>query len=264
MWHWVRDHHRKKILAVPFPPDWEEILTTHVAHYQRLDGAERKQLHELIQVFIAEKNWEGCGGLVLTDEIRVTISAQACLMILALPHDLYRNVKSIFIYPSTVVTPERKLGVFESARAPTPASMPILGEAILGGPVILVWDNIKQTARHPETGHNVVYHEFAHKLDMLDGQADGTPPLENRDQYQKWIDTCSKEFLRLQADTQQGRPTFLDSYGATNEAEFFAVITEQFFDRPAPLQKNLPDLYRVLSAFYHQDPAQKDRRSSLK
>jgi Mlc titration factor MtfA (ptsG expression regulator) len=258
MWHWIRDHQRRKILETSFPQSWEAILTANVAHYQRLNEAERKQLHDLIQVFVAEKNWEGCGGLTLTAEIQVTIAAQACLMILALPHDLYRNVESIFIYPSTVVTPERQPRVFESARAPVSSSMPILGEAMLGGPVILVWDNIKKTARHPEMGHNVVYHEFAHKLDMLDGRANGTPPLENRDQYRQWVEICSKEFLRLRSDSQKGRPTFLDSYGATNEAEFFAVITEQFFDRPKSMQKHQPELYRILSAFYHQDPALRD------
>jgi Mlc titration factor MtfA (ptsG expression regulator) len=262
MWHWLRDHRRRKLLETPFPISWETLLTTNVAHYQRLTEAERKELRELVQVFIAEKNWEGCGGLALTDEIRTTIAAEACLMILALPHDLYRNVKTILVYPSTVVPPARRTGVFELVTSPLAPANPILGEAFPDGPVILVWDYAKQTARHPETGHNVVYHEFAHKLDMLDGRADGTPPLPDREHYREWVEVCAREFLRLRDESAHGRSSFLDSYGATNEAEFFAVITEQFFDRPVGMEKHHPDLYRILRDFYHQDPALRDRELS--
>jgi Mlc titration factor MtfA (ptsG expression regulator) len=263
MWHWIRDHHRQEILKTPFPLAWEKILQTNVAHYRRLDDSERGKLRELVQVFVAEKHWEGCGGLNLNDEIRVTIAAEACVMILALPHDLYRRVESIFIYPSTVVTPQHQPGVFESVRTPISTGVPILGEAQLRGPVILVWDSVRNSARHPETGHNVVYHEFAHKLDMLDGTADGTPPLENKDQYRRWIQVCEKEFLKLRSDSLNGRVSFLDSYGATNEAEFFAVITEQFFDQPAAMLKHHPDLYEILSGYYRQDPVQQDLNHSM-
>jgi Mlc titration factor MtfA (ptsG expression regulator) len=261
MWHWIRDHNRRTILETPFPESWEKLLISSVVHYQRLNVAERKQLRDLIQVFIAEKNWEGCGGLDLNDEIQVTIAGLACLMILSLPHDLYKNVESIFIYPSTVVRPDRLPGVFEVPRSPLSAAEPILGEAYLRGPVILVWDSVRSSARHPESGHNVVYHEFAHKLDMLDGRADGTPPLANTDQYRQWVEVCAKEYLQLRADAQKGIPTFLDSYGATNEAEFFAVITEQFFDRPAMLEKHHKNLYEILRSFYRQDPALRDREN---
>lgn len=256
---WVRDHRRKKILETPFPPAWESVLERNVAHYRRLDDGQRKHLRELVQVFVAEKHWEGCGGLILSDEMRVTIAAQACLMVLALPHDLYRGVESILLYPSTVVTPERQLGVFETPQAPMPGATPILGQAQLRGPVILVWDSVLQTARHPEGGHNVVYHEFAHKLDLLDGQADGTPPLAGPEQYRRWVEVCSREFLRLRALTNAGKRTFLDSYGAVNEAEFFAVVTEQFFDQPVAMKKHHLELYEILRDFYRQDPAECDR-----
>ena len=119
--------------------------------------------------------------------------------------------------------------------------------------MILVWDAVLHGARHPEQGHNVVYHEFAHKLDMLDGTADGTPPLADRDQFDEWVVVCSREFLRLRHLADKGHKTFLDPYGAKNEAEFFAVVTEEFFDRPLALQKHAPDLYQVLSAYYRQD-----------
>lgn len=182
MWHWLREHRRQKILESPFSFEWEAILRMNVAHYKRLNEEGRNHLRALVQVFIAEKHWEGCGGLELTDEIRVTIASEACLMILMLPHDLYRNVESIFVYPSTVVPSARTVGFFEIPTKPIRTTVPILGEAHVRGPVILVWDSVKRTAKHPESGHNVVYHEFAHKLDMLDGAANGTPPLESRAQ----------------------------------------------------------------------------------
>ena len=143
MWHWIRDYRRKKILKSPFPIQWENILQKNVNHYKRLDNNERNQLHDLIQVFIAEKTWEGCGGLMLTDEIRVTIAAEACIIILGLPHDIYRNVDSILIHPTTVISPQRKIGFSEIVNAPLAPLLPILGEAHMLGPVILVGTVLK-------------------------------------------------------------------------------------------------------------------------
>jgi len=182
MFHWSRDHNRAELRERPFPAEWEAFLQTNLPHYSELDAGERTELHGSIQVFLEEKDWEGCGGLELSDEIRVTIAAGACLLQLGLPHDYYRNVQSILVYPSTVVTPEPQTGVFEQISGPVDVFEPILGQAFAGGPVILVWDAVLHGARHPGQGHNVVYHEFAHKLDMLDGAADGTPPLADRAQ----------------------------------------------------------------------------------
>lgn len=262
MFHWLSDRRRKKISEAPFPPAWEEIVRRNVTHYCMLDAAEQTYLRALIQVFITEKNWEGCGGLELTDEIRVTISAQACLLLFGIPHDYYRNVLTILVYPSTVVPPQRKLGYFETALAPLEIAHPILGQAFQQGPVILIWDAVLRGSRHPEGGHNVVYHEFAHKLDMLDGAADGTPPLRDRAEYRDWVSICSREYLRLKRATETGRKTFLDAYGATNEAEFFAVATEQFFDQPLRMKEHAPDLYRVLKEYYRQDPAERAGRNT--
>ncbi|KQC11087.1 MAG: hypothetical protein APR62_10595 [Smithella sp. SDB] len=255
MFSWFVKRRRKKLTKVPFPPAWEEILQRNVAHYCMLENYERAHLRSLIQVFIAEKYWEGCGGLELTDEIRLTISAQACLLLLGLPHNYYRNVQTILVYPSTVVPPPRKIGFFEVAFEPMEDSHPIIGQAFHQGPVIIIWDAALHGGRYPELGHNVVYHEFAHKLDMLDGAADGTPPLRDRIEYRDWVRTCSREYLRLRNDAEQDRKSFLNAYGATSEAEFFAVATEQFFDRPLLLIKNAPDLYRVLKEYYRQNSA---------
>ena len=262
MFRWFADRRRKKLIKALFPSTWEEIIQHNVAHYCMLDDAERAHLRSLIQVFIAEKYWEGAGGLTLTDEIRVTISAQACLLLLGLPHNYYQNVLTIIVYPSTVVPPQKKLGFFETSLAPIEDSHPIIGQAFQQGPVIIIWDAALHGGRHPELGHNVVYHEFAHKLDMLDGAVDGTPPLRDRTEYRDWVQICSREYLRLRHDAERGKKSFLNAYGATNEAEFFAVATEQFFDQPHLMIKHAPDLYRVLKEYYRQDTAKRVGRNN--
>lgn len=262
MFQWLTDRRRQKLTQAEFPDQWEAIIRRNVAHYCMLADAEQARLHALIQVFIVEKHWEGAGGLELNDEIRVTISAQACLLLLGLPHNYYRNVQSIIVYPSTVVAPPRKPGFFENPAAPAALAQPILGQAFQQGPVIIIWDAALRSGRHPELGHNIVYHEFAHKLDMLDGAADGTPPLRNRNEYRDWIQVCSREFLQLKQDVQTGRKSYLNAYAATNEAEFFAVATEQFFDQPQQMIAHAPDLYRVLQEYYRQDPAGRVTRNN--
>lgn len=257
---WLRARRRRRILAEPFPEAWRAVLERNVAHYSELDETEQQTLRDFVQVFVAEKTWEGCGGLALDDEIRVTIAAQAALLVLCLPHGYYRNVRSILVYPTTVVTPERSIGAFERPEVRSASGVPILGEAQLQGPVILVWDAALKNARHPEQGHDVVYHEFAHKLDMLDGAADGTPPLGSRDEVERWATVCAAAFEALRERVAKGRSTFLDAYGATNEAEFFAVATEFFFDRPRQMAEHEPDLYAVLRDFYGQDPAERVAR----
>ena len=257
MFNWLRDRRRKKITHAPFPSLWEGIIRRNVAHYCMLEDSERIRLRALIQVFIVEKYWEGAGGLELDDEIRVTIAAQACLLLLGLPHNYYRNVHTIIVYPSAVIPPERKQGFFENRFAPVDIPQPIHGQAFMQGPVIIIWDAALHGGRHPELGYNVVYHEFAHKLDMLDGAADGTPPLRNRAEYREWVSIFSREYERLRQDTAMGKETFLNYYGATNEAEFFAVATEQFFDQPLSMIEQAPDLYRVLQEYYRQNPAER-------
>lgn len=254
MLNWFTKRRRRKLTSAPFPQEWRDIVERNFAHYCILDGDERRRLHSLIQVFIAEKHWEGAGKLELSDEIRVTISAQACLLLLGLPHDYYRNVESIVVYPSTVVPPQRKPGFFEIPAAPLEIPHPIIGEAFSRGPVIIIWDAALHGGRHPESGRNIVYHEFAHKLDMLDGTADGTPPLRDRDEYRRWVEIFSKEYVHLKRSAEKGMGSFLDEYGSMNEAEFFAVATELFFGNPRTMMDHAPDLYRALEEYFRQDP----------
>jgi Mlc titration factor MtfA (ptsG expression regulator) len=159
-------------------------------------------------------------------------------------------VSAIIVHPSTVVkTGQRGAGI---AGAVTDAPMPILGEARTYGPVSIVWNAASREARHPELGHNVIYHEFAHKLDMLDGSTDGIPPMATSEQAHTWVEVCAREYDLLAAG-EGGH--LLRAYGAVNPGEFFAVATEVFFDKPDEMLREKPDLYRVLQSFYRQDPA---------
>ena len=225
MLRWLTERRRRRILETPFPAEWDAYIAKNVALTHRLGVAERMKLRELVQVFLAEKHFEGCGDLELTDEVRVTIAAQACLLLLGRDASLYDDVHSILVYPSTMVAPPRKLGLFEQPRAPIGHGVALQGEAIMGGPVILAWDAALAGGREEVPG-NVVLHELAHKIDMANGAVDGAPPLESRAQIRRWSAVCTEAFARLRRDVELGWPTALDPYGATNEAEFFAVAPE--------------------------------------
>jgi Mlc titration factor MtfA (ptsG expression regulator) len=205
-----------------------------------------------LRIFVSEKSWEGCGGLRMTDEIKVTIAAQACLLVLGMEHNYYDRVLSILVYPH---------GYRATAPEDAPPGVIVdtgearLGEAHYRGPVILSWAEVLQDGRHPRRGKNLVFHEFAHQLDMLDGVIDGTPPLKDAEQARRWHRVMTAEYKRLIEESQEGRATLLDEYGTTNEAEFFAVATECFFDKPVPLSRRHPQLYALLAEYYHQDPA---------
>ena len=249
---WFTERRRAKVAAEPFPDAWEDTLRADVAHWRYLDDDERARLRDLLQVFIAEKHWEGCGGLEMTDVVRVTVAADACLLLLGRDHSLYADVESILVYPNTVVPPERPIGVFTRGAELVEERVPLHGEAWQGGPVILVWDAVRRGARRADDGRNVVFHEFAHKIDLLDGGADGTPPLPDRAARRTWATVCSAIYLALKDEDPRARRA-LDPYGATNEAEFFAVATESFFERPETLARELPKLYALLADYYQQD-----------
>jgi Mlc titration factor MtfA (ptsG expression regulator) len=253
MLRWLTERRRRRILETPFPAHWDSIIDRNVYVAQRLAPERRAKLRELIQVFIAEKHWEGAGGLEMDDEVKVTIAAQACLLILEREAELYRDVESIIVYPSTVRTRPRHFGFFEQPRVMEGQGSWIHGEAMLGGPVVLAWDAVVAGGRE-ETAGNVVFHELAHKLDMANGAVDGTPPLANKKERARWREVCTEAFARHRKATEWGEPTLMDSYGAVNEAEFFAVATETFFCRPAALAIEHPKLFVALADFYRIAP----------
>jgi Mlc titration factor MtfA (ptsG expression regulator) len=225
-----------------------------VAFYATLSSEEQAELRALIQVFVAEKSWEAHGGLEMTDEIRVTVAAQACLLLLRLDADFYPRLRSILVYPSSYV-PQRVERWAHGHLEPPPAVH--LGESWSSGVVVLAWDSVRAGAADAGDGSNVVFHEFAHQLDQEAGSSDGVPLLEHPSTYRAWGRVLEQELARLRTDTERGRPSVLDEYGATDRAEFFAVATEAFFERPHALRERHPALYEELRRFFGQDPAER-------
>lgn len=251
---WLRDRRRRRLLETPFPPAWLDYLQRNVAHYRYLSPAEQKKLRNDLRIFIAEKHWEGCGGLAMTEEIQVTIASQACLLVLAFDHNYFERVKSVLVYPRAVrLASEDEL---DDGLIPD-RHHALMGQAVYRGPVILSWRDALLGGRDQEDGQNVVFHEFAHQLDFLDGTIDGTPLLSSRAEYQRWRDVMSAEYRQLQEDATHHRATLLDQYGTTNEGEFFAVATECFFEKPVQMAKRHPRLYELLRDYYRQDTAKR-------
>lgn len=252
---WFRRRRRRLILEQPFPSAWSGFLRAHIGRYRNLNDEQRSRLHRLVQVFVAEKHWEGAGGLSMNDEIKVVIAGQACLLVMGLEHDLYRRVQSIVVYPSTVCIPARKISFFEVPTAPLERGRRLVGQAWTQGLVILVWDAVQEGAADAYDGDNVVFHEFAHALDMFDGRADGVPPLGNRRAFARWAEVFERHWDQLNTALDAGQDTFLDEYASKDPAEFFAVATEQFFEQGRAMELEHPELYEVLRSFYRQDPA---------
>jgi MtfA peptidase len=243
---------RERLRSAPFPAEWLETVDRNVAFYAGLSEADRRELRGHVQVFLAEKRFEGCNGLELTDEIRVTIAAHACRLLLHREADVFPRLITILVYPSAylarAVEPIAGGGHLEGEQVR-------LGEAWKDGVAVVSWHAVKEMATGRSYGENLVLHEFAHILDMEDGASDGTPILPSRQRYASWVAVMVDEFERLRRDDHLGRYSVLDHYGATNPAEFFAVATEAFFEKSKVLAKRHPELYAELRGFYRQDPA---------
>ncbi len=244
-----RQQRRKALLSLPFPPEWSAILKINFPTYQLFPTQLRQQLNGYIRIFIAEKSFEGCGGLSLTDEIKVTIAAQACMLLLNRKCDCYPKLYSVLVYPSSYV-----VGTPNSIVLPSTGSSVRLGESWNHGTVVLAWDSVKSGALNFRDGHNVAMHEFAHQLDQEDGRADGAPILYERSAYSAWSQVFSKEYELLQRKTLKGKKSVMDKYGATDPAEFFAVATETFFEKPLQMKRKHRELYNELQGFYKVNP----------
>ena len=250
---------RRKIETAPFPDSWKKLLEAGCPFYLWLPDKDREELQNHIKVFLAEKNFEGCAGLVITEEIRLCIAATACLLLLHRKTDSYPDLRSVLVYPSTFYvkhTHHLGGGVYDEGRYAS------AGEAWQHGAVVLAWDQVCFGLKQPTDGYNLVLHEFAHQLDYEDGSANGAPALETsfslrnrKGRYQKWARILTEAFEQLRAEATSGRESLLDTYGAVNPAEFFAVATEVFFERPREMQERLPQLYEELRGYYQQDPA---------
>lgn len=245
-------HRRRQCLrARPFPAAWKSIIARNVPIFRRLPGADQAELLGHIQVFLDEKHFEGCGGLELTDEIRLTIAAQACLLLLHRETDYYPELVTILVYPSAYIADEeRYLGnnIWEQGED---SRLGHTGRRM--GSLVLAWVEAKRGAADTADGMNLVLHEFAHQLDFEDSETDGAPALATRTEYLSWARVMSRKFEALRAADQAGTPTVLDTYGATNPAEFSRSRLRHFSS--AALRAKQPELYRELASFYRQDPA---------
>lgn len=251
-----REWQRQRLQAQPFPEAWRTFLQTDFPLYNKLNANDQRELEQAIPVFLAEKTFEGCGGLQLTDEIRVLIAAQACLLLLHRATDFYPGLSAILVYPAHYAASE---GHYDPAGVFGEHVSVRLGESWPTGTIVLSWSAVAKGALDISDGHNVVLHEFAHQLDQEDGSADGVPVLAPREpqairqsRYAAWARVLSTDYDQLRQDPDDH---VLDSYGATEPAEFFAVATETFFERPQELAAEHPALYEELRRFYRQDPA---------
>jgi MtfA peptidase len=251
IWSWWRQRRRRKLLAEPFPIEWQTWLERNCRHYATLSTDEQRRLRDDVRLMVAEKHWEGCNGVVVSDEMRVTIAAHAALIGLGFPALPFDRLLSVLIYPDTFVARQTRLrdGVVDEGDEPR------LGEAWYQGPIVLSWREVREQCIEQPDGRNIVIHEFAHLLDMTNHAIDGVPALDGVADANQWVDRFHTEYERLVRQSRTGRPSVIDDYGATSEAEFFAVASESFFERPAELRADKPLLYEILAAYYRQDPA---------
>ena len=243
---------REKLRVKELRPEWKEIILKNVKFYNYLNEELKKELHGLIQIFINEKLFEGCGGLLITDEIKITIAAQACILLLGRRNEIYPTLRTILVYPQAYFAPLKQRtedgSIIEGYQAR-------LGESWSGGQIVLAWDEILQDTNDIHDGHYLIFHEFAHQLDNESGAAEGIPEFDKRSSYIVWARVLTKEYNNLISKIIQHRKPLLDSYGATNPAEFFAVATEYFFEMPVELKNLHPDLYEQFKNFYKLDTA---------
>lgn len=248
---YLKRRRRQRLQQRPFPETWRHILRQRMPYFRRMPADLQLQLKQHMQVFLEEKIFVGCDGLVVTDEMRVTIAAQACLLLLNRNTDYYPQLSQILIYPSAFIVNKTHT---DASGLLTEQRQVLAGESWQQGQVILSWQDTVAGAEVHDDGRNVVIHEFAHQLDQENGPANGAPILARTEHYQSWSRTMQYEFQQLQQRAALGMTSLLDAYGASNPAEFFAVSSEVFFEQPAELAAQHPSLYTELSRFYRLDP----------
>jgi MtfA peptidase len=234
------------------PDQWRAVMAERVRQWPVLDEAERRRL-ERLTLLLLDKRWEAANGFAVDDAMRVTVASHAALLHLGHDEDKpFGNVTSVVIHPSTIMLRGERPGPMPGVM--TNAPMAAHGHTSARGPVHIAWDTVERELRTPHRSENVILHEFAHKIDALNGTFDGTPHLADRDQLAEWIEVCTAELAAL----RRGEGGVLRPYAATNPSEFFAVATEVFFEQPVALRAGKPRLYAVLARYYGQDPAQRE------
>ncbi|MCA6572244.1 MAG: zinc-dependent peptidase [Pseudanabaena sp. M57BS1SP1A06MG] len=249
---WVK-WQRDRLMAKPVPRHWLNIIESNLAIYHSLEIHQQKQLQGYVQVFLKEKQFIGCMGLQVTEEMRVTIAAIACLLLFGDRKTYFPNLRSILIYPHAYIVNEIVMSDHYIVEERLVAR---LGESWTQDQIILSWEQIQQDLHNWQDGHNVILHEFAHQLDQEDGRAEGVPILPRTLDYALWAKVMTTDYLQLCDQVERQHKTIIDSYGATNPAEFFAVVTETFFEKPKQLYQHHSSLYELLQRYYQLDPRQ--------
>ena len=245
----LRQSRLQTLFSTPLNNDHVNLLLNNVGVYPLLPENLRLQLHGLIQIFLYEKKFIA-RGIEITDEIKLTIAGNACLLLLQSDKNTFPGFTSILVYPETYVahqtTHDGTLQTQETSRR--------AGESWMRGPIVLSWSDVISGSKIANDGHNVVIHEFAHKLDEQTGQMNGLPLLREQSHYAEWSKTLGAEYISLQERAKRRNNKVLDTYGTVSPPEFFAVATESFFEKPRQMKSRLPELYHQLKKFYQLDP----------
>ena len=248
---YLRNQRRDKLFNTRLDSGLLAILKNKVPIYSKLPSNLRDELHGCINIFLDEKQFTGFDGIEITDEVRITVAGNACLLLLQSEQHHFPAFTSILIYPNTYVAHDVQHDGLVKTHQPSKRA----GESWVRGPIVLSWSDVLNGSMNPDDGHNVVIHEFAHKLDEQSGHMNGLPLLRDKSHYQAWSKVLTEEFDALHERARQGKNKVLDAYGTVSPAEFFAVASESFFEKPVQMKKRLPDLYEQLHSFYKLDPA---------
>jgi Mlc titration factor MtfA (ptsG expression regulator) len=247
----LRARRRRHLMENPIPPEWDALIVQRVPYASFLRPDQQDRLRGLVQIFLDEKEFEGCGGLRITDEIRVTIAGHACILLLGGQSDMYPKLRTILVYPRAYLAPDSRRGPDGTV---TEGLQGRSGESWSFGNIVLSWKDVLRDLADFNRGRNVVFHEFAHQLDFESGSAQGAPILPRGANYSDWAMVLGGEYDSLVDSLERGTPSLLDKYGALNPAEFFAVVTESFFLKANDLAASHPELYSQLKLYYSQDP----------
>lgn len=235
----------------PFPKLWRKVLNRNFPVYRRMPADLQLQLKKRIKQFIHEKTFIACAGLELSDEIRITIAASACLLLLNRETDVYDGLDYILVYPDAFLVKRESI---DEVGLSSEKHTGVLGESWSNGKVILSWADVLIGNKDFTDGKNVALHEFAHQLDHESGSTNGSPFLGDTSRYERWAAVFTVEYERLIQAVYQGENTLIDQYGATNPAEFFAVATETFFEKPVQMARQHAALFSELQGYYRVDP----------
>ncbi|PHQ24452.1 hypothetical protein CLH62_16240 [Marinobacter guineae] len=246
---YYRTWRRERELRGPFPKSWRRHMETQVPLYRILPKHLKQALEQRVQLFLAEKEFYGCDGFEVNERVKLTIAGHACMLILARPYSDFDDVRSILVYPDAY----HVRGVHSDGMVVRESHEIRAGEASSRGQVVLAWKECEHAAGNLHSSHNVILHEFAHQLDYLDGTADGAPPLSG-EQAEHWQHTMTKAYEDLRHSLSHHHKPWLDPYGATEPAEFFAVLTEAFFQQPGHLKDKQSEVYKALQGYYRLDP----------